>query len=405
MAGSSSTEGIEAAAVAAVGSRAEERVEAARRPAARPKHIPALDGLRGIAVLTVLLYHYGGGATSQMAVVRGAATILKLGWSGVTLFFVLSGFLITGILWDSKGQPHWWRNFYMRRTLRIFPLYYGTLLLIVAVGVWQRDWHGLKYVLVPVFYLQNIPPLYKLVEKIPGSFTLYHYWSLAVEEQFYLVWPALLLLVRTRRRAEWMCVGVFAGSILFRMWVRTTAWGPAWELLPCRAGELAAGAWLAFVYRSACWERIRRWMLPMAVVCAALTLVSGWLAGGFELGTNPMMMVTLVAITMCYAALVGAALEPGWIQRMASAGWLRWMGKISFGVYVFHIYFVHQFNAMARTLVVPGHRTLYLLTRMAVATVCSMVLAWISFRFYETPFLRWKSRYAARVAPAAERLR
>src|SRR6266568_1801981 len=94
------------------------------------KHIPALDGLRGLAIILVLLFHFtpeSGGHTMIGVLTRWVS---RLGWCGVDLFFVLSGFLITGILFDAKGLQHYFRNFYMRRVLRIFPLYYGVLLLV-----------------------------------------------------------------------------------------------------------------------------------------------------------------------------------------------------------------------------------------------------------------------------------
>lgn len=117
----------------------------------------------------------------------------KGGWSGVTLFFVLSGFLITGILWDSYSDEHWWRKFFARRTLRIFPLYFLTLLLVllasIAGGTAGSVLSGLW---IPALFLENMPYLSRVSETLPSPLPIFHLWSIAVEEQFYLVWPFVL---------------------------------------------------------------------------------------------------------------------------------------------------------------------------------------------------------------------
>jgi len=121
-------------------------------------HFPQLDGLRGLAVTLVVLFHYAGGATSRQPVLRLIGEANKLGWSGVTLFFVLSGFLITGILQDTRGHKHWWRNFYLRRVLRIFPLYYLSLLVAAIIGIWIYPTPLATHsVLVLAGYMQNVP--------------------------------------------------------------------------------------------------------------------------------------------------------------------------------------------------------------------------------------------------------
>ena len=148
-------------------------------------HIPALDGVRGLAVLMVFVYHYGGGARSSNPLLRTVGETVKLGWSGVTLFFVLSGFLITGILWRSREEERWWRTFYIRRILRIFPLYYFTLLIVFVSGlVFHRVYLLGTPLMVYAFYLQGLLTRMNLGAVFP--FTMGHYWSLAVEEHFYL---------------------------------------------------------------------------------------------------------------------------------------------------------------------------------------------------------------------------
>src|SRR5688572_7114217 len=150
-------------------------------------HIPALDGLRGIAVLIVLGFHI-------------FPNHVKFGWAGVDLFFVLSGFLITGILLESKGTPNYYRNYLAKRTLRIFPLYYFFLIVFFIVfplvgysdSIYNYDylsstqsWYWL--------YIQNwrifFDPHY------PGEDIISHFWSLAIEEQFYIFWPLVIYLI------------------------------------------------------------------------------------------------------------------------------------------------------------------------------------------------------------------
>jgi peptidoglycan/LPS O-acetylase OafA/YrhL len=183
------------------------RTSRATAPRASQTYFPTLDGLRAVAFLMVFTFHY---------------LQLPWGWAGVDIFFVLSGFLITGILFDSRDEPHRIRNFYVRRTLRIFPLYYGVILLLVLlypIFHWEWNWHWLAWPLYVGNFLRGHrpflvrSPLEMLADFQPLSRTfpsvqpyLGHFWSLCVEEQFYLVWPCVVFLVRDRRKLLTLCL-------------------------------------------------------------------------------------------------------------------------------------------------------------------------------------------------------
>ena len=162
-------------------------------PALEPllrSHMPELDSLRGLAILGVLLYHGLYWARDLSLYSPWQSRIFRLmapGQFGVNLFFVLSGFLITGILLDSRTREDYFRRFYFRRALRILPAYYLTLLLLVLFKL-----TSLGFLLVSLAYSSNMAPLFGLAISYPVL------WSLAVEEHFYLVWPAIVRRISTR---------------------------------------------------------------------------------------------------------------------------------------------------------------------------------------------------------------
>jgi len=361
------------------------------------RHFPALDGLRGAAVIAVFVYHYGAGGTSHNLFLHGLGVFVKVGWAGVTLFFLLSGFLITGILWDSKGESHWWRNFYVRRALRIFPLYYGSLLLVLLFSALRGEFgSAVRLIWIPALYLQNFPHLAELQTGIHGL-TLYHYWSLAVEEQFYLLWPPLLFLMSGRKQAARLCLVVFGLSLLFRigMCVGNPVWMNYDDTLPARAGELALGGWLAITYRGPSWESLQRALPYAAILSAATVFFVAWRDRGFEFYGPLQLTLGLLAITIFLAAVLARSLKPGILQRMFSADWLRWVGRISFGIYIFHALFLNLYTAITLRLVPVSRGMMFNGIRWLIAAACTVALAWLSFNFMEQPFLRLKVRFAA----------
>src|ERR1700760_1369307 len=182
-----------------------------------PKYMPALDGLRAFAVLAVLLVHFPWMPTPRLALLERLHLwpILRYGWVGVDLFFVISGFLITGILLDSKHTASYFRNFFARRALRIWPLYYAVLVFVFILCTFLRP-HGTGAEILKwgwpyyILYLQNF------VFSDNGVPLLGVTWSLAVEEQFYITWPFIVLLC-IRKRLLTITVALFLASPVIRL--------------------------------------------------------------------------------------------------------------------------------------------------------------------------------------------
>jgi peptidoglycan/LPS O-acetylase OafA/YrhL len=356
-------------------------------------HIAALDGLRGVAVLMVLALHFSGGSQSANPLLHAVKVAAKSGWAGVSLFFVLSGFLISGILWQGRHQSHWWRRFIVRRSLRIFPLYYLALgLVLLSTFLWHTTHAAVRPLLVYVFYLQN-------VESIPHEMLgltplpVYHLWSLAIEEQFYLVWPLLLLAMPTARRALQLCAAVFALSFFFRFFTAQQFLAYA---TPSRIGEMAVGAWLAVAI-----QEHPEWIVPLrrfapAIFWAAMAAVGlcAWPSRDVTLGHPPMYVAGLALLPLAFAALVLMTMHPGRVSGFLSFAPLRHLGAISYGVYVYHVLLYPVMVRAARLLArnhAPGTEKAIL---VPVSLMITLVVAELSYRLFERPILRLKDRLA-----------
>lgn len=278
------------------------------KPAWARGHIPALDGLRGIAIVLVLLHH-----CAPRLVSLGLGTIADWGWIGVNLFFVLSGFLITGILLDERGRPHFFRNFYARRALRIWPMYALVVLVNITlygrVNTWDRSGPMWFYF---VFMIQNLTP------GLTG--TIYPTWSVAIEEQFYLVWAPLARFVPRR----WLAV-VLLGTMAIGPWMRGP--GQAW-FVPVytlyHLDGLAMGGLLALAIRQRNWNQATwgklGWVLAGIGGLAATLHQGPWLNTELAVGFS--------------GWLIAAATGRGAVLTLAP---LRFLGKISYGLYLIHM--------------------------------------------------------------------
>ncbi|HUZ04987.1 MAG TPA: acyltransferase [Acidobacteriaceae bacterium] len=382
-------------------------------PVAGPSiHLPALDGVRGLAILLVLFDHLmlfndrtGNRWVDSFSAVRG------LGGMGVDLFFVLSGFLITGILYDTVHQAHFFRNFYMRRFLRIFPLYYGFLfLLLILTPLLHVAWGGRQFVLLT--YLQNTGIWFPVAGFHPADLVdLNHFWSLAVEEQFYLFWPLLVFLVKDRRRLIQLSLALSACALGLRIALYThdshiLARGILHEWTLCRMDTLMIGGCLALLLRG---ERphIPRslasgWLWVSAVVLIAIAVVHR----GMDVSELPFVGTfgyTMIAIA--FAGLIYLSLGQGSIwNRFFRMAWLRSLGKYSYGIYVLHILVGHLFamwmdrvfGESLRNFLAPRlhSRALAVVSEFVVTACVVYAVAWLSYNLYEVHFLRLKRYFS-----------
>lgn len=367
-------------------------------------HIPSLDALRGIAVLAVLLYHFGSHTAPEGNIGRLTSTLIRLGGSGVDLFFVLSGFLITGILYDSKGRGRYFRDFYVRRSLRIFPLYYlvliGGLLVLPAVGVKLDAGPGIDR---PWLWVYGT----NAVQATRGAYVFGwfdHFWSLAVEEHFYLVWP-LVIATLGRRAAMGVSVGCVATALVSR-WTLVASGDhaiAAYVATPCRLDALAVGAFLALAARgpggiSLLW----RWATPNLLASGALL---AWLVTAkSDLGAmDRASLVLRFTLTSWFfgALLILAVVTPtgSGIGRCLNSRWLRFFGTYSYGLYIFHYPLIPLFLRSFPVESLQAQFGSSLVGTVAFLALCigsTLAVALMSWHLWEKHFLKLKDRFAPR---------
>jgi peptidoglycan/LPS O-acetylase OafA/YrhL len=374
------------------------------------RHMPALDALRGVAVLLVLAHNF------NLVVVTGHLSagfdaVMNIGWVGVQLFFVLSGFLITGILLDTARANNYYRAFFARRTLRIFPLYYAVL----AFG----------FVVLPL--LTKVPPghgshqgwlwayLTNWVEPFGrGEPAFPHFWSLGVEEQFYLLWPVVVHRMSARgvvRLSGALLVVVPVVRVLCR-----SAWGTeaAYTFTICRIDALAIGAMLAAALRDPVWgATLTQWVArtvakvrwPRLLLLAAFAVLvvvtrglprAGVLSQSFGYSALAVVCVGWIVVEVFTWSTQNNAKTSAPARGVLARG-LRSIGKYSYAIYVFHAP-LHLFVGLPLVVRLShGHAPpLALAIGYAVAAMAAtFLMAVVSFRVLEQPFLRLKDRFVA----------
>lgn len=352
-----------------------------------PSYIPELDGLRGIAIAVVLLYHCHTKLESSHLDV-----FAKWGWIGVNLFFVLSGFLITGIIADSRDDPRFFRNFYARRGLRIWPVYFLLLLLnfFFVPLIFGNFWWAVHEMRAApwthyIFFIQNL-----LFAVLPG--TLGPTWSLAIEEQFYLFWAPIARFAKNSALLP-LLIAVFVASPFIRLGTDglLTQVHTLRHLDGLAVGSMIALSLRMFDFDRIVWKRVALTGLALGTAGAVMMQFHGsnFTDTLLALGFGGMLIAALLVTGK--ASLYGRFL----VWRP-----LKYLGTISYGLYLIHILCFVLIGAFDLKMEKYGMRgdLAVVLVRIALS-ISAASLLWYGF---ERPILLLKKCFVAKPAPPVQ---
>jgi peptidoglycan/LPS O-acetylase OafA/YrhL len=342
--------------------------------------IARLDGIRGFAILMVLLHHH---------------ELLNTGWTGVDLFFVLSGFLITKILLKSKNQDDYWSSFYRKRAARILP----PLLLLIVIGTiftpHLSPWAAAGY----LFFLGNV-----VDATGHAAYMLFNTWSLAVEEHFYLFWPIAVLYLSRKKLAILACAVLLFDPVLRILFTPHVPAVAIYVLTPFRLDGLAAGSLLALFMEH---EKITSLLQATSGWVAATTLavyvgLHWWLGDAFSYPKNHVLFngvgYSLITATAFFVIAHVLLNENAILSRIFSLRPLPALGRISYGVYLYHVVVIVLAEKLFGLTSPISKHSLRLLALFDIPVV--IAIAYVSFRFYELPIMQWSSKRATAAALA-----
>ena len=360
--------------------------------------IPELDGLRGLAILLVLTAHYfavpGTGATWFLS-----GYWSRLGWTGVDLFFVLSGFLIGGILLGARDSPNYFKTFYARRFFRIIPLYYAWILLYIILATAAKtalvarigSVQGIGGAILAHFlFLQNF---HDFMRSTVSFWWFSSTWSLAVEEQFYLVAPVVVRYLPKRALAV-VLILVALGAPLLRLVIRNGLSDGAWlayRLMPCRADSLAIGVLAAMLWSD---PKARAWLEKhgvvlygsLAILFAGVVFLWRWYSDPLQPLTQTV-GYTWLALFFGVTLLLVISRRTSFLAGFMRLGFLRDLGGVSYCIYIIHeAVFLFCQQVFFDTL--PTATDMKVAGVTLLAAVITYAIAKLSWKFFEQPLLR-----------------
>lgn len=366
-----------------------EHTNYAERQAGR-QYFPALDGLRGLAILLVVIYHNFGFIEKYFF----------FGWLGVDLFFVLSGFLITDILLKELGSKNFLKNFYSRRVLRIFPLYYLCLILFLIVLPQAKNSPDLEYYTDNQAWIWTYLQNWLYIFKPPtDTSTLNHLWSLAVEEQFYLLWPLVILLLRKPRYLLIFISLLLVAVLGLRLWIwmhhlSNFAYYNLYTFT--RIDGICIGAMVALIQRINP-SFLKKNTSAIVLFFAAMNFAFFFVNRYYQFSFPYLALAGYTTFAMIFGLLVNQAVtrETKIINLLLNVSLLKFFGRISYGFYMFHwpVYlFLGPYLFSWLQQYTEGWMTQFAVSTLA--TIAAIIISWLSFTYFEKYFLKLKHRFA-----------
>ena len=350
-------------------------------------HIGSLDGVRGIAIVLVLFFH-----CFQKVNLYPFNFISEIGWVGVDLFFVLSGFLITGILVDTKGKSRYLISFFTRRALRIFPLYYLTLLLVYIVLKNPSLAHhnpifDARHLKTYIYYLTFTQNLYFSFNGWGVTDFLNHFWSLAVEEQFYLLWPFVIFYLNGNRILI-VSVLLIVIALIIRNYNVESDFSYVFTL--ARVDALGIGAMLAILIR-----KHSQWLngvvLPIFVISFVTLIIISFNSQNLSFRNPYFVRIGYTLFAFQFASIIVLVYDTKkigfFINRILSLGILRFFGRYSYGIYIYHWILYKGFYGYFE------NRYMFSKVYILVFLMLVVIISVLSFHVFEKHFLSLKSRF------------
>jgi peptidoglycan/LPS O-acetylase OafA/YrhL len=380
------------------------------------RHIPALDGIRGIAIALVLLCHLFFAERTGFPFVDFFYRVASAGWVGVDLFFVLSGFLITGILIEARaehfGAAAYFRNFYARRTLRIFPLYYTILILALVLtltlGRGDNDPEGFRHSQFWLWsFTANLPMAWSnhFVLFKAWHLTFSPFWSLAVEEQFYFFWPLMVWLCPPKRLLTVTISMAVTSTIARIIYVQLTSHEiTAYVLTPLRLDGLLIGAACAVIVRSSSLFSSLSRALPGIIVAWFALIAIIFIFTSWQQANRFVSGIGFTILDLGFAAIILSCVSGrGSVTQIARLGWLRMLGKYSYGLYVLHLMVLAPMLNTTHGLYgrLVHHNVWTELAAKPLAALAAVAAAAFSWHFFESPFLKFKRHFTYPVVQRA----